>query len=196
MVHLLVAPLAANYALQGRGVFIVPSIGIDPATLRENILVYGTQEDWLRYARIIVGESLKTPEDPSNIIHVEGENWKEDMGKVLEASRKLIAQTGHPNLALVSVDTLVSLYGENNCLEILNLNAARARRAGAAVIALVRAGSRELAIKLSTIADLYLRLKREHGCLLLYGVKPRIGLYAVEADTSKGYPIPKLTPIV
>jgi hypothetical protein len=88
---------------------------------------------------------------------------------------------------------LTTLYGEKQCFEILNLAAAEARMAGAVIVAIVKAGLRELAIKLSPIADIYLRLKRTHGCLLLYGVKPRTGLYAVEADTSKDYSIPKLT---
>jgi KaiC/GvpD/RAD55 family RecA-like ATPase len=197
MYHLLVASAAANFVLQGRGVFVVPSSGVDPILFRKYIGVYGgTEEEWTRYTKIIVGASLKTPEVASNIIHVKGEDWKEDIGKVLEASDELAAKTGQPSLSIVGVDTLITLYGENRCEEILNLTATEARRAGATVIAIVKAGLRDLAVKLSPIADLYLRLKREHGCLLLYGVRPRTGLYAVEIDTSKGYPIPKLTTIL
>jgi hypothetical protein len=44
--------------------------------------------------------------------------------------------------------------------------------------------------------DVYLKLTREHGALLIYGVKPRTGLYALDVDASKGYPMPSLTPIV
>jgi len=36
----------------------------------------------------------------------------------------------------------------------------------------------------------------ERSCLLMYDVKPRTGLYAVEMDVSEGYALPKLTPIV
>jgi circadian clock protein KaiC len=197
MYHLLVASTAANFVLQGRGVFVVPSSGVDPMLFRRYIGVYGgTEDEWTRYTKIIVGRNLKPPEVAPNIIHVKGKNWKEDIGKVLEASEELTAKTGQPSLSIVGVDTLINLYGENRCEEILNLTATEARRAGAAVIAIVKAGLRDLAIRLSPIADLYLRLKREHGCLLLYGVRPRTGLYAVEIDTSKGYPIPKLTTIL
>ncbi|MEM3551762.1 MAG: ATPase domain-containing protein [Candidatus Bathyarchaeia archaeon] len=196
MYHLLVVPLAANYALHGRGVFIVPSIGVDPAMLHGYIRLYGDEDCWMRYARIIVQKNLQASEDSANIIHVEGGDWRNDIGKVLEESRKLTAETRQPSLSIIGVDTLTALYGEKQTLEALNLNAVNARKAGSAAIAIVKAGIKELAVKLSPIADIYLRLKREHGCLLLYGVKPRTGLYAVEPDTSAGYPIPKLTPIV
>jgi len=46
------------------------------------------------------------------------------------------------------------------------------------------------------MVETHLRLLREHGCLLIYGIKPRTSLYAVEMDISKGYPLPRLTPIV
>jgi len=50
--------------------------------------------------------------------------------------------------------------------------------------------------KVSSAVDFYLKLTREHGSLLLYGIKPRTPLYALETDTSKGYLTPKLTPII
>jgi KaiC/GvpD/RAD55 family RecA-like ATPase len=197
MYHLLVAPMAANFVLQGRGVLVVPSSGVDPALFHKYINVYGgTEEEWRRYARFIVARSpLKTETEP-NIIMVGGEDWKADLSKVVEAANKLSAETGKPNLSIVGVDTLITLYGKGNCEKILNLTATMARRVEAPIIAIVKAGYRDLAVKLSPIADIYLRLTREHGCLLFYGVKPRTGLYAVEMDVSGGYPLPKLTPIV
>lgn len=49
--------------------------------------------------------------------------------------------------------------------------------------------------RVASISEVHLKIIREHGTLLLYGVKPRTGIYVVEIDTSKGYAIPKLTPI-
>jgi len=195
--HLFIAPMASNFVLQGRGVIDIPSSGVDPALFHKYIGVYGgTEEEWRRYARIISVRSLKPPEDFPNVIVVKGEDWREDLDKVLEASKQLTAETGQPNLSIVGVDTLITLYGEKHCEEILNLSATDARRAGAPLIAIVKAGFRKLAVKLSPIADIYLRLTMKHGCPLLYGVKPRTCLYAVEMDVSKGYPQPKLTPIL
>ena len=197
MYHLLLAPLIANFVLQGRGVLIVPLIGADPLTLRKYIGIYGgTEEDWKRYVRIVAAKSLDMPKDLPNIIMLNAEDWKEDRDKVVKASKQLAMETNKPNLTIIGIDTLATLYGGEKCVEILNLSAAGAKSSGATIVAVIKAGYRDLAVKLSPIADIYLRLTREHGCLLLYGVKPRTGLYAVEMDVSRGYPLPELTQIV
>jgi len=46
------------------------------------------------------------------------------------------------------------------------------------------------------IADIHMRATRRHGCILLYGVKPRTPLYAVQPDPSGRTPIPSIIPIV
>jgi len=195
--HLFVVPMATNFALQGRGVVIVPSSGVDPAMMHKYVDVYGgTEEEFRRYVTMIVAKGLIPPKDLPNVIAVNGEDWRGDFDKVIKMGEKLSAETGQPNLSIVGTDTVITLYGEERCEEILNLGATDARRVGAAVMALVKAGRRDLAIKLSPIADVYLRLAREHGCLLLYGIKPRTCLYAVEMDVSRGYPLPRLTPMV
>ena len=195
--HLFVALMATNFALQRKGVVIVPSSGVNYLMMRKYVDVYGgTEEEFRRYVRIIVTGATTPPKDWPNVIVVKGEDWRGDLDKSVKMSEELSAETGQPNLSIVGTDTLITLYGEERCEEILNLSATGARRAEAMVIALVKAGRRELATKLSPIADVYLRLGREHGCLLLYGIKPRTGLYAVEMDVSKGYPLPKLTPIL
>jgi len=45
-------------------------------------------------------------------------------------------------------------------------------------------------------AEVHLKLTKERGALLLLGVKPRTGLYVVEPDVSRGYPLPRITPVV
>jgi len=59
-----------------------------------------------------------------------------------------------------------------------------------------KSGYEGLVKRISGIVEVYLRLNREHCSLLLYGIKPRTCLFAVEIDVSKGYPLPKLTPVV
>ena len=106
------------------------------------------------------------------------------------------AETGQSNLWIAGLDTIIDWYGEDICERVFNKLASIARRADSMLVAQLMAGHGELATKLASISDIHLRLTREHGCLLLYGVKPRTGLYAVEMDASRGYPLPRLTPIV
>jgi len=41
-------------------------------------------------------------------------------------------------------------------------------------------------------ADIHLKITREHGCTLLYGIKPRTPLYAIQLKPDKTPPIPDL----
>ena len=196
MYHLLTVPMAANFMFKGRGVLIIPSGGVDPQLLHRYLDVYGgTEEEWRRYIRILV-RGLKKTVDLQNVVTINGEYRREDFDKVVKIAEELRAETGQPVLSIIGVDTLITLYGERLCEEILNLGATEARKAEALLLAIVKAGYRDLAVRLSPIADVYLRLTREDGCMLMYGVRPRTGLYAVEMDVSKGYPLPRLTPIV
>ncbi|MEM3551025.1 MAG: ATPase domain-containing protein, partial [Candidatus Bathyarchaeia archaeon] len=198
MYRLIIHPAVTNFMVKGRNVFMIPSSWVDLLKIKRELNeFYGWMgEDWKRHARIILARRLKFIEDIAEVIHVKGEDWQEDIVKVLEEGKKLEAETGQPSLSILSLDILVNLYGEKNCWEVMNLTATEARNAEAAMLILAKAGFRHLVIKLSPMADIYLRLIRKHGCLLLYGVKPRTGLYIVEADTGKGFPIPKLTPML
>jgi hypothetical protein len=93
-------------------------------------------------------------------------------------------------------DSLASYYDESICRNLLGQDAIWIRKHESLGILILKPGYTKLKTSLSSIASVHLRLLRKHGCLLLYGVKPRTGLYAVEMDVSKGYPLPKLTPIV
>ena len=194
--HLLAAPMAANFMFQGRGVVIIPSSGVDPQLIRRRLQAYGgTEEEWKSYMRILT-ISVAEPTEFTNVAVIGRKDWREDFDRAFKIGEELMAETGQPTLSIISVDTLITLYGERACEEILNVGATEVRKSKALLLAILKAGRRGLAVRLSPIADVYLRLTREHGCILTYGIRPRTGLYAVETDVSKGYPLPKLTPIV
>jgi KaiC/GvpD/RAD55 family RecA-like ATPase len=197
-VPVLLHPMTASFALKGRGAIIAPSCGVNYATLSEFLKLYGvTPENCKRSLRVVImGKNMETAESCEYEIVVDGENWEKDLETVLKTYEHFASEVGRPILSMVCAATLATLYGDERCLEILKTAAAQAKNAGAILIAIIGAGYRDLAIKLSLLADFYFRLTRKHGCLILYGVKPRTLLYAVEADTSKGYPTAKLAPIL
>ncbi|RLG07698.1 MAG: hypothetical protein DRN65_02975, partial [Thaumarchaeota archaeon] len=49
--------------------------------------------------------------------------------------------------------------------------------------------------KLAPLADIHLKIARRHGGILLYGIKPRTPLYAVQLDPTGETPTPKIIPI-
>lgn len=194
--QLLLSPIVANFVSQGRGVFMLPSGGIDAEKICSQAELYRLKWECERYLRLIVPQQLFPVKASGNELTISGEDWAADLTKIADASQRVKAETGNPNLWMIGVDTLANLYGEADCLEILNLIAALTRLDGGAAVYILKAGYGDLALKLSATADIHLRMTRKNGTPLLYGVKPRTGLHAVEADDAKGYPIAKLTPIL
>ncbi|MEM3898616.1 MAG: hypothetical protein QXD34_02270 [Candidatus Bathyarchaeia archaeon] len=70
------------------------------------------------------------------------------------------------------------------------------REYGGLAIILLKPGYPQVAKILSALADVHLKITRKYGTVLVYGIKPRTNLYALEVDTSKSYTMPKLTPII
>ena len=64
------------------------------------------------------------------------------------------------------------------------------------MIWVLRIPEERLVNALAPTADVHLKITRRHGCVLLYGVKPRTPLFAVQPDPTSKTPIPRLVPIV
>ncbi|MEM3439816.1 MAG: ATPase domain-containing protein [Candidatus Bathyarchaeia archaeon] len=185
--------IVSEFIFQGRGAVIIPSVGVDYGVIENIRKAYGTTEDeFNRFERICMFGALEREGALPNIIILEGRDWREDLKRIV----KVADEVEQPSLWFMGLDTLVDNYGEDICEKIVNHSATMVRRRKSVLVALLKAGRELLAKRLSPIADVYLRLIREHGCPLLYGIKPRTGLYAVEMDVGKGHPLPKLTPIV
>jgi len=197
-IPILLHTMTASFMLRGRGVVIAPSSGVSYASLSNYLGLYGvTHEHCEQSLRVItLGKTEEKTENCEYETALSGEDWKKDLETILKKHEEFASKVSRPILLMVCAATLATLYGEKEGLEILKTVVAHAKNAGAILIAIIGAGYRDLAIKLSLLADFYLRLTRKHGCLILYGVKPKTGLYGVECDVSKGYPLPKLTPIL
>lgn len=76
---------------------------------------------------------------------------------------------------------------------VISLEATKIRSLGALAFLIAKSGYSKLREKTEGVSDVHLRLTREHGALMIYGVTPRTPLYTVEMDVSKGYPMPSLT---
>jgi hypothetical protein len=99
-------------------------------------------------------------------------------------------------IATLNVTRSIDTYGVKETLSAIRNHAARMRKTGDLGIILLKPGHPRLAKILSATADTHLKITREHGSALVYGVKPRTNLHILEMDTSKGHPMPKLTPII
>ncbi|MEM2123261.1 MAG: ATPase domain-containing protein [Candidatus Bathyarchaeia archaeon] len=195
--HLIVVPIILNFMLQGRAAILIPSIGVDAETCRRIGLSYGlTDGEISRLLRVCEAHIPGKPSGKPYIVEFDGEDPWIDYSKYLGLEEELIGVTGQSVICVSGVDALTSYYGGSSCSKIFGQDAVRIRRHGSLGILILKPGYAKLGARLASIATVRLKLLREHGCLILYGVKPRTSLYGVEADNSMGYPMPRLTPIL
>jgi len=195
--HLIAAPIVLNFMMQGRAVLIIPTVGVDAEMLRRIGLSHGLTDDEInRLLRVCEAHAPGRPSDKPYVATFDAKDPWEDYSKYLDIEEELMQATGQPVMHVAGADTLASYYSESTCGKILGRDAVWIREHGSLGILLLKPGYPKLAVRLASTATVHLKLLREHGCLLLYGVKPRTGLYGVEMDVSKGYPQPKLTPIL
>jgi len=194
---LVLTPIVLNFIAQGRGALLIPSLGVDAEKARAIGLSYGLTDDEInRLLRIFEPRPLSEGESKPYVMGFGAEDPWAVYSKYVEIEEELRQATNQPIISVSSANTLASYYGEAVCEKILGQEAIRIRKHRSLGIILMKPGYENLTRRLSSIITTHLKIVREHGCLLLYGLNPRTGLYAVEMDTSKGYPLPKLTPIV
>ncbi|MEM2465047.1 MAG: hypothetical protein QXL85_05480, partial [Candidatus Bathyarchaeia archaeon] len=104
-------------------------------------------------------------------------------------------KTGQPILHVTGVDVVADIYGVKETILAIKGYVTRMRETGDLSILLLKPGYPDLEKILAATADIHLKITRKHGIALVYGIKPRTNLHVLEMDTSKGYPMPKLTPI-
>jgi len=193
--HLIVSPTAWNFGAKGRGTIVIPSMGMDYKVALEEAKKGGFTEDVIdNLLRVPSFEFMEALERPS-IIRVKGENLREDSQKIFDEAYELIRKTGKPTLSILGVDRVASYYREEEVLKAINIGVTITRVNKSLLMLLLKPSYPKLGKILRALADIHLKLTREHGVLILYGIKPRTCLYVVEMDVSQGYPLAKLTPI-
>ncbi|MBS7629812.1 hypothetical protein KEJ23_07625, partial [Candidatus Bathyarchaeota archaeon] len=193
--HTVLTPMAANFTAQCRKVYLLPSSGVNYDIIRKLGFSYGLSEKEFQEC-VLISSFQRMEEDRPNILRLEGVSLNDDLRTIMDRLDEMTSRMGAGILCIVGSDTLVSWYGEVGCERFINILSSYVREHSSSLTYLVKAGRRLLARRLSSIADIHLKMVREHGVQLLYGVKPRTLLWGVEMDTSKGYPSPKLTPLM
>jgi hypothetical protein len=175
---------------------MVPSAGWDYRLAKTAAMEAGfTEEEVLNTLKVFVFKYPWTVGEPYTV-ELEGRDINKDAEKYLAVEMEIIEKTGEAPLHILGIDTLVAHYSPEEVLRILGIKAVRVRETGTLIELLLKRPYHEQFGQLTKLANIHLKLLREHGVLLIYGVKPRTELYTVEADTSMGYPMPRLTPII
>jgi len=172
---LILAPFGASFIEKGRHVLVITSGGVTEHDVREMFRgLYGLPDEVLD-ERLHVFSGSTREEDP--------------FGRFLEKARSLKP----PHAILIGVDRLFRIYGRDRTIEMLEIGIDHIRRCGSAMIWLLKPTEPGLPERLASIAHQHLKITRRHGAILLYGVKPRTPLYAIQRDPTKQ--VPKIIPI-
>ena len=190
----LILPLAYSFIRKHRPVIIIPSLN----ATHVDVISYAKYIEWPdkmeKLLRVVeVGPRIVEAEHPY-LITLEGRDIREDYDRLLEYIRRF-TEGRKPPLAIVGMDTLVARYGLEDSIRIISLSIVETRRVGALNVIVAKPVHRRIQDVLPSISSIHLKLTREHGALLLYGVKPRTELYVVETSVSKEGVETRLTPI-
>jgi len=194
--HLILSPTSWNFLAKRAGVIVFPSSGVDYNIVWKRAAESGLPEETLnRCLRVCVFRSSATKKKPY-IAEFEGKDMNEDFERYLEVATELWKEIGKPLLHIVGIDRLMAHYGMDDAIKIINLSTTMIRENGSLGVFLLKPRYPRASDILNAIVNIHLKMVREHGALLLYGLKPRTRLHFLEMDVSRGYPLPKLTPVV
>jgi circadian clock protein KaiC len=194
--HLICMTTARNFMAQGRGVIKVLLTGLDTKLLKTWITMGGlTVDDLNNLMRVCVKYYPDLKPEPY-IVALKGESILEDYERYIDLERALMSSTKQPVLCITEADTLMDVYGEREALWFLRMCFARTREMRGLGMVLIRPGYSRMAEILGSLAHVHLKMTREHGAILIYGIKPRTNVYVLEMDVSEGYPMPRLTPVI
>lgn len=191
----LTIPLGSSFLLKGRGLIIIPSLGVDRnKVLEQSSISLKDRSDLDKRLRILTVRG--GGEHDRCMVNLRGESIDEDYEEICKVEDELIAKLKQPVLKVVGIDSLTLHHGLRETLRLLSMDTDRIAYTRSLTFLISKPVYPKLAERISPIADIHLKLTREHGALILYGVKPRTGLYAVEVEAIGGFTSTKLTPIL
>ncbi len=160
--------LASNALKNGRGVFILPSIGYQLSS-----------RDIFVPTNVIVSQ----PQDENS-----GE-WTREM---LEKWDELRERTGRPILSIIGLDAMEFAFGYKEVLNMANIMIRKWKETNDTNVLVVKTGQESLNMAIHT-ADTYFLVNELNGGLCLYGVIPRTEPYNMLLEDRNRI---SLTPIV
>jgi KaiC/GvpD/RAD55 family RecA-like ATPase len=194
--QLILNPTTSNFMSKGNASITLPSTGVDHMIIRGITSTYGFDEREIdRLLRVCIIRPSQTPRTLS-AFSVDGVDAEEDLKRINLMQDELSKETGRPFVSLFGCDSLIAFYGTESATRIVNIQASKAREKQSLCILILKPGYGEVADRLGATSNVHMKIIEKYGSMLVYGIKPRTNLYAMEMDVSKGYAMPVLTPII
>ena len=181
-----------NFLANGNAFITFPLVGLTADRVRSFLTPHINKETFDQNARVI---QLGVPVDKPYALSVSEKSVEEAYDHLWREVERLKAGRDRPIFSLIDLVTIEYVYGREAELKVLGRAIANVRRHGDTSLNLTMP-SVTLIKELRDVCDIHLRMRMVNGTIVMYGVKPHTGLYHYNIDVSRGYPIPKLTPIV
>ena len=196
--RLIIVPTIVNSVIHERPAVIIPLMGLRPDDVKAINRPYGIPfEKFCSHTRIFMRrELIEGYEAAECFVPYERGDLEEDIKKILRTLGEFVKGFDKPLIQMIATDTVAMHHGAEGVLRIAQESLILSKKTNGFALWILESIFPELIHRLSPMASMHLKLTRKHGCLLLYGVKPRTPLLAIDVDVSNGYPMPKLTPII
>ncbi len=198
--------MVCNFLSQDRGVILQTMEGINSELIdKKRLFLYEEVEKINHYLRILMERVSDRDDIRPYIIQIKDNNKQE---RFLEVYEELSSLTRfQPVFVGITYDTLSFYSNFKSILSsfydhlrlIKNLNVIEL---GVINSMDIPPGAERAMMPpslnqdISYVSDTHLKIISVNGAILIYGVKPRTGLYSINYDTSQGVPNLKLTPVV
>jgi len=189
----LIVTTFVNFVCQGKGAIGIPILGFSAERVKENVVPLTGEDAIRKYSRIISIGTLHEEELNPPFIGVNGRDAVKDFDRVLTMVNREFDESSM--VAFVGLDTLECFYGLDQSVKALSFAASGTSKSNGFTI-FASFPKVKLTNMAAIMSDVHIRVENMHGAMVMYGIKPKTGLHSLEIDTSKGYPLPKLTPIV
>ena len=194
---LLYSPIAANFASQGMAVIILPTSGDDAeifySIARELLL---TDEEINSFLRVIERSRPYLKKDMRYVFIPKAQNMKDKYDEISELRQEFKKKTGKPVLAFLDLDAAKVVFGEGDLTNILHQLVTDVRIEEGLMILSSEIWAGGITPRAGNMAGVHVRMIGLNGVVLFYGIRPRTSFYVVEVGCSKGYRLPKFTPIL
>ncbi|MGA2665573.1 MAG: ATPase domain-containing protein [Nitrososphaerales archaeon] len=193
-------PCIGNFLRHGKAVIDIPSVGVG-MTLPGSLMKQGdlTSENLARLLTMCIPkEHLGVLAKSSQVLAFDGKDVSGSLENFTAMIKKLTDTFEQTSLYMEGVDTLFSSFGPENVVKILNATITASRSHGNLDLIVLRPGMPApfLYEMLRSISDVHLKITKRQGALVFYGLKPWTGIFAVQTDGVRGYPWPRLVPLV
>jgi len=198
--------MVCNFLSQDRGVILQTMEGINSELIdKKRLFLYEDVEKINQCLRILMEKISDRNDIRPYIVQVQDDNKHQ---KFLEIYEELSSLTRfQPVFAGITYDTLsfysnfkgilsnfydhLRLIKNLNIIELGLINSMEVSPSGERVIM-----PPSLNQDISYVSDTHVKIISVDGAIMIYGVKPRTGLYAINYDISSGVPKLQLTPVV